>query len=303
MRPASIVALYHAIGSPEETGYRDALPLPALERQLRWLKRSYAVRPLAELLEQRRAGRSLEGLAALTFDDNHRTVLQQALPLAESLGLPATWCLIAGPLEGRPFWRDQIRRLIAADRVASFLAFARGCDPAMARLRAERFYRDSKDPARVASPTLIPLLTQYLGDEGPPADFVPAAELRTLPAGVEIANHTLTHPVLAGLPAETQRAEIAGAAERLAVLGLSPTATLALPFGGPGSYDATTLAVAARAGISGLLLTADAPAAADDLSAHLPAVPDALPCLVRSLLGRIGDPAAAPSGRDARAVP
>src|SRR5690606_34163491 len=106
------------------------------------------------LLAEQRRGRSLRGLAALTFDDNHRSVLEVALPLAAELGLPATWFLIGGPLKGQPFWRALVRRIEAEGRVADFLAFARARHPAAGRLRPERFYRDSKDPARIDSPAM-----------------------------------------------------------------------------------------------------------------------------------------------------
>ena len=289
MRPASLIALYHAVGSPAATGYRDALAASVLERQLRWLKRHFSVLPLAELLERRRRGQPLDGLAALTFDDNHRSVLELALPLAASLDLPATWFLIGGPLQGRPFWRDLVRRIEVEGRVADFLAFAGARGDALARLRPERFYRDSKDPARVAVDEMIALLEAFLPDAGAPADFVTAAEVARLPAGVTLASHTQRHPVLAGLPAACQRDEIL---QGLATLGDLPqprSRALALPFGGRGSYDATTLAVAAELDLAGLLLTAESPAAADDLAQHPPAGVARLPLLVRDLPGRWHD--------------
>lgn len=286
MSPASLVAVYHAIGDPAETGYRDALSLPALERQLGWLKRRYTVRPLAELLERRRQGRSLAGLAALTFDDNHRSVLRQALPLAASLGLPATWFLIAGPLDGKPFWRDLVRRIEAAGEVEAFLAFARVRVPATAALRTERFYRDSKDPRRVTSDVMLPLLASFCDAARAPADFVTPGELDRPAAGVTLGSHTAGHPVLAGLQARQQEAEMRQGLQAIETLPWPATRALALPFGGPGSYDATTLAVAAQLDLPGLLLTADRPAAADDFGEHPLAAGAPLPLLVRDLPGR-----------------
>lgn len=286
MRPASLIALYHAVGTPGMTGYRDALPADRLERQLGWLKRHYSVRPLAELLERRRRGRSLDGLAALTFDDNHRTVRDLALPLAGALGLPATWFLIGAPLRGRPFWRDLVRRIAASGQVEAFLAFAAAQGAELGRLRPARFYRDSKDPARVAGDLLPPLLEAFLPEAGPPADFVTAGELAALPAGVTLANHSAHHLLLAGLPASVQRDEIATGLATLRALAPDASHALALPFGGPGSYDTTTLAVAADLALPGLLLTAEEPGAADDLTQHPLAPLARLPLLVRDLPGR-----------------
>jgi peptidoglycan/xylan/chitin deacetylase (PgdA/CDA1 family) len=286
MRPASVIAVYHAVGQAADTGYRDAVPLAVLERQLRWLRRHYAVLPLAELLERRRRGRSLAGLAALTFDDNHRSVLREALPLAASLDLPATWFLIAGPLGGAPFWRELVHRIAAAGRVEAFLAFARARAPATAALRAERFYRDSKDPRRISSDVMLPLLAGFCEGAGAPADFVTPGELGPAPAGAVLGSHTASHPVLAGLTAQRQEAEMQQGLRGVAALPWPATRILALPFGGPGSYDSVTLAVAARIGLPGLLLTAGRPAAADDFDEHPLATGAPLPLLVRDLPGR-----------------
>lgn len=285
MRPASLIALYHAVGAPEATGYRDALPAEALERQLHWLRRRYRVLPLAELLERRRQGRPLAGLAALTFDDNHRSVLETALPLAATLGLPATWFLIAGPLRGRPFWRDLVRRVEAAGRVAEFLAFAAERGLEVGRLRPARFYRDSKDPARVGVARLAALLEQFL-PAGPPADFVTLPALGAPPPGIALASHGASHLPFASLPAEGQAEEIRQGRAALAATGWPALDALALPFGDPGTYDATTLAVAGAAGLRGLLLTATDPAGAEDLSDHPLATAARLPILVRDLPGR-----------------
>jgi peptidoglycan/xylan/chitin deacetylase (PgdA/CDA1 family) len=286
MQPRSLVALYHAVGRSDLTGYRDAVAGESLERQLAWLKRRYRVLPLAELLERRRQGRALDGLAALTFDDNHRTVLDQALPLAAALDLPATWFLIGAPLAGRPFWRDLARRVEAAGQVEAFLAFAAARGAEVGRLRPGRFYRDSKDPARVPGELLPPLLEAFLPGAGPPDDFIAATELARLPRGVTLASHSARHLVLAGLPAATQRAEIAGGLAALQAVAPGASRALALPFGGPGSYDATTLAVAADLALAGLLFTAAEPVAADDMGQHPLAAAARLPLLVRDLPGR-----------------
>ncbi len=287
MRPRSLVALYHAVGTPADTGYRDALPLAALERQLAWLRRHYRVLPLAELLARRALSLPLDGLAALTFDDNHRSVGELALPLAASMALPATWFLIGGPLQGQPFWRDLVHRLEVTGQVEAFLDFARDRSPAAARLRGERFYRDSKDPARIASSEIIPLLRAFLPDAGPPAAFITHTGFRpSPPPGITLASHTENHPVLAGLPAALQQSEIEAGLAALKLLPWPRSRALALPFGGPGSYDAATLAAARDCALDGLLLTADAPQAADDFAEHPLAAGSRLPLLVRDLPGR-----------------
>ncbi|HKY93967.1 MAG TPA: polysaccharide deacetylase family protein [Kiloniellales bacterium] len=288
-RPASLVALYHAVGTARTTGYRDALDREALARQLDWLAARYAVLPLGELLRLRREGAPLAGLAAITFDDNHRSVLELALPLLAERGLPATWCLIGGVLAGRPYWRRQVQSLIDRDEVGAFLAFAREQDPAaISGIRPERFYRDSKDPGRCRVPALMALLDRFRPGGADPA-LVRAEDLAGLAPlpGVTLANHSLTHPVFAGLSQAQQREEVMLGRTAVAAVGWATVDVLALPFGGADSYDASLPAALASAGCEAVLLTGSEGTAADDLSAH-PALAGGPPtALVRVLLGSL----------------
>jgi len=268
--PPSLVALYHAVGSPQATGYRDSLDRSQLSRQLDWLQRRYAIVPLADLLRRRRAGVPLDGLAALTFDDNHRSVLTEALPLLAERRLPATWCLIGGVLAGQGYWRRQVQDVIAAGEVESFLAFARAEAPeSVAGLRAERFYRDSKDPRRCHVPALIELLARFRPPR-PDPDQMRLQDLASLPPppGLTLANHSFSHPVFAGLSAQEQAEEVRRGGAAVSAVGWPLVDALALPFGGADSYDATLPAGLAAAGCEALLLTAAEGTAADDLGAH-----------------------------------
>lgn len=291
MQPTSLIALYHAVGSPADSGYRDALELAVLERQLDWLRRHYRVLPLEELVERRANGRSLTGLAAITFDDNHRSVLAAALPLLRALALPATWFLIGRPLRGAPFWRALLRQVEESGQSEAFLAFARSRNPAAMALRPERLYRDSKDPARLSSATVAALLEAFLASSGAPADFVRLAELQgPAPPGLTLAGHTARHLVLAGLPEAAQYAEIREGEEILASSPWPRRPWLALPFGDPGTYDTATLSAARKAGVKALLLTGPGLCEAEDLSRHPLAAGGDPPALVRSLLGRVALP-------------
>jgi len=284
--PASLVALYHAVGTPQATGYRDALGRDALARQLDWLARRYAVVPLAELLRLKREGAQLAGFAAVTFDDNHRSVLDQALPLLVERSLPATWCLIGSVLAGRPYWRRQVQGLIDGGEVEAFLAFAREREPgAVAGLRAERFYRDSKDPRRCRVPAVVALLERYRPAGADPA-LVRFADLagRGPPAGLTLANHSATHPVFAGLSPAEQAQEVSDGQAAVTAVGWPTLDVLSLPFGGADSYDASLPAALASAGATAVLLTGSEGTAADDLSGH-PALAKGPTALVRVLLG------------------
>jgi peptidoglycan/xylan/chitin deacetylase (PgdA/CDA1 family) len=78
-----------------------------LERQLAFLARRCTVVPLADGLRALDQDDPLPPLAvALTFDDGYRDQLELAAPMLARLGLPATFFLVPGLLDGaaRPWW-------------------------------------------------------------------------------------------------------------------------------------------------------------------------------------------------------
>ena len=77
------------------------------EHQLRRLQRLGTIVPLAPSLRQLTTGQPLPPRAiALTFDDGYRDNLEVGAPVLERLGLPATFFLVPGILDGTvsPWW-------------------------------------------------------------------------------------------------------------------------------------------------------------------------------------------------------
>jgi len=102
-------------------------------------------------------------------------------------------------------------------------------------------------------PVLTPLLLAQLHALGVPAAFFmigqdvraqPAIAQRIAPAGIEIGNHTLTHPELSSLGEDAQRAEIAGGAAAIADVTRTRPAYFRPPHG---NYDAETIDAARAA--------------------------------------------------------
>ena len=111
VRAAGVLLCYHNVLPPRNaTAAGDAgihLPFERFAEQIRWLARRYTVVGLREFVERLRAGRSLRGVAALTFDDAYDGVFQHAWPLLCNLGLPAIVFVVAERPEHRDaFWWD-----------------------------------------------------------------------------------------------------------------------------------------------------------------------------------------------------
>jgi peptidoglycan/xylan/chitin deacetylase (PgdA/CDA1 family) len=114
LRQGALVLCYHNVvprsDHDEPARYGDPglhLPLDLFTAQIHWLKDHYQVVPLPELVNRLASGRSVRGLATLTFDDGYSGTFTLAWPLLQRLGLPATMFIVAGaPGRRTPFWWD-----------------------------------------------------------------------------------------------------------------------------------------------------------------------------------------------------
>jgi len=110
LRNAAVVLCYHNVvreEPPELVSTGLHITLAAFEEQMRWLATHYTVIPMRELAARMRAGKSLRGTAAITFDDAYRGVFDNAWPILVELRLPATVFVVTNvPDASEPFWWD-----------------------------------------------------------------------------------------------------------------------------------------------------------------------------------------------------
>lgn len=253
---------HHRVGDGTQwsTG-RDVWSATAeqLDDQLRFLARNFdLVRPqdLADVLRDPRAR-----AVGITFDDGYRECYDIAFPVLRAHDAVALFFLTTGFLDGvRTAWWDEITWMVGRTDRAGL--GADGWLPSPLELSG---------PARDAS--LAALMAHYktLPDRRAEAFLDHVAEAtgsgRRDPAeaqsewltwdmvremrgaGMAMGAHTVNHPVLARHSAETQRAEIDGSLGRIAEeIGERPDA-FSYPDGTRGSFDGTTRALLAEAGV------------------------------------------------------
>lgn len=125
-RAAFRIVTYHGVDEQDESVVNfDHLQIqPRLfTRHLEALARVYRPIPLREAVEGFLAGRGWpERGLAVTFDDGYTNNLQIAAPILRRLGIPATFFVTAGFVEGRarPWWYD-LREAIAAAAATELL--------------------------------------------------------------------------------------------------------------------------------------------------------------------------------------
>lgn len=245
---------------------------------------------LRTLSQRRRLPR--RGLA-ITLDDGYADALTHAYPILKANAAPATVFVSTGGLEAkREFWWDELEQLVLGSPLPERLVVP---DPAGASRTIDLTPEERSVPAgdplspfagwNVTQPASHPRQHLY-GDLSlrlapqPPAQreklldslrgqigVTPPvrAEKRSLTAEqvaelardglVEIGAHTVAHAWLASLPADEQRAEIAGGKRTLETITGSDVVSFSYPYGSTGSFTPETRRLVREAGFLGAVTT------------------------------------------------
>ncbi len=107
LRDAAAVVAFHRV---DDTDDDDGLTVGVemFERYCRFFRRHFHVTPLGELVARLERGRPVGRRLAITFDDGYRDNFDNAAPVLERLGLPATFFVITQWMgSGVTAWWDQ----------------------------------------------------------------------------------------------------------------------------------------------------------------------------------------------------
>jgi peptidoglycan/xylan/chitin deacetylase (PgdA/CDA1 family) len=202
---------------------------------------------LLRLAREDRRGRRV----LLTFDDGYRDNYEIAYPLLRRHGLTATFFPVTGFLDQphAPWWDELAwmvrhatrQRIGPGDPLPHELPLGPEQDATIAALTAR--YKE------LGEEQTEPFLEQIAAATG--AGRCGPSECRDLwmtwdmarelqGAGMEIGGHTVTHPILARLPAERQREEIEGCGQRLERELGRPMRWFAYPVGARDTFTAET---------------------------------------------------------------
>jgi peptidoglycan/xylan/chitin deacetylase (PgdA/CDA1 family) len=136
----AVILCYHNVVAGTEADPSDSLglhmPLATFSRQMRWLAGTYEIVTLAKLVDSISNGRSLHGVAAVTFDDGYGGVFENAWPVLRDLGIPATVFVVAeAPGRDERFWWDdpEVLRAYSPARRENWLTALRGDSAAIGR--------------------------------------------------------------------------------------------------------------------------------------------------------------------------
>jgi peptidoglycan/xylan/chitin deacetylase (PgdA/CDA1 family) len=253
---------YHRVGndagSPFDRGLWSA-DEKSFDAQVRFLVSNFDVVSPPDLpgLLARRRGRSV----MITFDDGYRDNYDAALPILRRHGAKATFFVATGFID-RPSlpWWDEIAWMVRSSPLAGLPVSKWLAGPVMfdepdremavrACLKAYKRMAAGEHEAYLAFLGRATASGRHeaKGSDGLWMTWDMLREMRD--AGMTIAGHTVTHPVLARLPVEQQRHEIVECGRRLADELGEPMRYFSYPVGGPDAFGPDTRACLRNAGV------------------------------------------------------
>lgn len=239
------ILIFHRVAERADPLQDDIPTTEEFAAKMAILARYFRPLPLREGLLRLKRGTLPPRAVAVTFDDGYADNCELAMPVLLQHGVPATFFVATGYLNGGRMWSDSIIETVRRCPSEELDLEPIGLGRHYVRTAAERLatserlvaavkYRPAEERA-----ALVAKVAPLAGVEVPTDLMMTTAQLRRMAdAGMEIGAHTVTHPILARIPLEEARREIEGSRDDLeALLGKTPT-LFAYPNGKPG-YDFT----------------------------------------------------------------
>jgi len=205
------------------------VPAEDFEVYMRWLSSAFEVVPLREIASRVAEGDSVQGLAAVTFDDAYMGVFRNAVPIMRALGVPSTVFVVTeASSDPTPFWWD-----VLATEGSLSGEVRRRC---LEELRGDR----------------KACLGLFGADGGRTleADLLPASwdEISRATDSVDLGSHTVSHRNLAALDPDELRDELVRSWEVLVERFSGAVKLISYPYG---LVNASVFEEARRAGYIG----------------------------------------------------
>jgi len=282
----ALILMYHRVAVAQSDPWSLCVTAPRFAEQLAVLQEQARPLRLQQLTKALQEGTTPNRSVVVTFDDGYADNLHTAKPLLEQSGIPATVFITTGPLDREgAFWWDELERVLLypgtlpAGLSLRINAGAHQWELGESAHYDEAAFRQHRDwrawqPAptlrhsiylavwRLLRPlpegrrrTVLDELLSWAG-AGPAGGPLPGTlsprEVVGLAQGelVEIGAHTVTHPMLAALPADSQRDEICRSKASLeAILG-HPITSFSYPYGSRDNYTTETASLVREAGFA-----------------------------------------------------
>jgi len=240
LNPRVVILGYHRVSDGTSDPFNLSVTPSELDQHLGFLARNARPVGLQHAVQELAQGTTVPRTVVVTFDDGYEDTLTMALPLLAKHDVPATLFITTGNA-GAPFWWDALAAcVLGAPRLADPVAlevdghvhrFATA-DRTHVLQQLAALLRPLEATERNAVLAKVVQQSEGLGLTSSPR-ALRAEEIARLAAAplIEIGAHTETHPVLAELPMERQRAEILNNRQTLEAVTGKPIRSFSYPNG------------------------------------------------------------------------
>ena len=270
--------IFHRVHAEPDALFPGEMHAGAFRDRVRWIRAWFNVLPLEEAAAALAKGTLPERALAISFDDGYADNFAVALPILREHGLPATFFVATGFLDGGRMWNDTvIEALRRTSRPSLDLSSLDLGLHALGSVDARRAAIDAiLGKLKYLAPPLrqerVDAVASLAGVALPDDLMMTSAQVRGLAAaGMGIGGHTVTHPILARVDEKTARREIADGREALAAITGRPVRLFAYPNGKPvGDYAAEHVTIVRDLGFAAAVSTSPGAAHAGDSPFELP---------------------------------
>jgi len=259
------ILIFHRVRPVVDDIFPDDMDEQRFDRIVSALAKGFSIMTLADAVARRARGVLPRRALVITFDDGYADNAEIALPILKRHGVPATFFVSTGSLDGGRMWNDTIieclRRTQATELDLGYLGLG---VVALGTVQARRQAILATLP-KVKYLTLsqrteaLGRLLEAAGNPALPDDLMMRSDqvLELHRAGMEIGGHTVHHPILTTCDVRQARDEIDGGRQRLRELTGGPVDTFAYPNGRPGiDYDRRHRDLVAELGFTAAVTTA-----------------------------------------------
>jgi peptidoglycan/xylan/chitin deacetylase (PgdA/CDA1 family) len=276
------ILIFHRVLALPDPLFPQAMDVRRFQQVMGWVRRWFEVLPLDQAVRQLHAGTLPARALCITFDDGYADNASQALPVLRHYGLPATFFIASGFLDGGRMWNDSVIEALrrthhvqlelgallpgggqARLALHTLAERRRAIDLLLARIKYLPPAERQQVVARVVEAAGVPLPNHLM---------LRCEQLCLLrDAGMQIGAHTVSHPILQRCTDVQARWEMVHGKRMLEDLVEVPVTLFAYPNGKPGvDYGTRHVAMARAAGFVAAVSTASGAAASGGDLLQLP---------------------------------
>ncbi|MBL8342370.1 MAG: polysaccharide deacetylase family protein [Rubrivivax sp.] len=277
--PRLSVLLFHRVLPAPDPMFPDLVDAERFDALVRMLASAYRILPAGEAASRLAEGTLPAGALSITFDDGYADNAEVALPILRRHGVPATFFIATGFLDGGRMFNDSVIECVRAapGEQADLAGFGLGqcplATPHDRRAVVERLLPQVKYIGLDEREDFIARLCRCLHvSRLPGALMMRSEQVRELRrAGMEIGAHTVRHPILRVVDDAQAEREIRQGRDELQGLIDAPVRLFAYPNGRPlQDYDTRHVEMVRRIGFQAAFSTAPGTATAASDAMQLP---------------------------------